>query len=67
MCPARIPYHTRGTESRGLLRLSPIDHRSRPVDVDDRLDEGLWRFLRQVVPDATLIVRCTYDPENFVA
>ena len=41
--------------------------RSVSIDFDDRFGEGLRGFLRQIVPDAALMIRCAYLPENFLA
>jgi hypothetical protein len=30
-----------------------VRSRSIPVDLDDGFSEGLWRFLREIVPDPT--------------
>jgi hypothetical protein len=37
------------------------------VDIDDRLDEGLGSFLRQIMPDAARDDAVRIAPKNFLA
>jgi hypothetical protein len=40
---------------------------SKAIDIDNRFSEGLWRFLRQVVPDAPFQDSVRVLLENFLA
>jgi hypothetical protein len=60
-----------------VTRKSHISHERMPqttccrglvsVDIDDRLDEGLGNFLRQIKPDAARDDAERIAPENFLA